>query len=103
VSSESVTLTQTECRLVGLNTSSVSLAPSRSQVSALLELFIRSERPLPQALADWESRVNYWCADYSEQNAGAEISEICLDVAVYLFEAPRYLVWVAKSSFPATR
>ena len=43
-------------------------------------------RPIPPALADWEDRVTAWCDDYGDIFPGAELSEINLDFAVFVFD-----------------
>lgn len=55
-------------------------------MTALLELFKQANRTLPAPLAGWENQVDTWCAQYEVQFEGAEISEINLDFAVFLFD-----------------
>ena len=55
-------------------------------MSTLGDLYQRSGRAVPAALGDWNTRVDDWCDQYEAQAGGAEISEINLDFAVYLFD-----------------
>jgi hypothetical protein len=36
--------------------------------------------------ADWEERVSAWCDEYADKFAGAELSEINLNFAVFIFD-----------------
>lgn len=54
--------------------------------SGLLELFRRTDRSLPDPLSNWETRVTTWCRQYSAKFERAEISEINLHLAVFLFD-----------------
>jgi hypothetical protein len=55
-------------------------------VTALEELFAKAGHPVPAALGNWDDRVYDWCDEYSARCSGAEISEIVLDLAAYLFD-----------------
>jgi hypothetical protein len=55
-------------------------------MSALAELFERAARPLPRALSDWENRVSVWCEEYRAAFQQADLSEINLDLAVFVFD-----------------
>ena len=55
-------------------------------MSALLELFKRANRSLPEPLSIWENQVADWCQHYSAKFENAELSEINLDFAVFLFD-----------------
>ena len=55
-------------------------------MSALLKLFQQADRSLPEPLSEWEHQVDDWCQQYSEQFEQAEISEINLDFAFFLFD-----------------
>ncbi len=63
--------------------------------SALLELFRRASRSVPEPLSDWENQVAAWCQQYGARFEGAEISEINLDFAVFLFDHPTERVILA--------
>ncbi len=53
---------------------------------ALLELFKRANKPVPKLLSNWEIQVGDWCHQYNAQFGDANISEINLDLAVFLFD-----------------
>lgn len=53
---------------------------------ALIELFRRAGLDVPEALSNWEDRVGAWCLEYANRHSGADISEINLDFAVFLFD-----------------
>jgi hypothetical protein len=55
-------------------------------MSALSELFKRANRTLPSALAEWENRVDGWCDGYNAKFPHANLSEINLDLAVFMFD-----------------
>ena len=55
-------------------------------MSALHKLYAHARRQIPAALADWEHGVTAWCEAYADAFAGTELSEINLDVAVFLFD-----------------
>ena len=55
-------------------------------MSTLLELFRQAQRPAPDALANWEDQVDTWYGAYARQFPAAEVSEINLDYAVFLFD-----------------
>tara|TARA_R110002111_G_scaffold1157_1_gene8192 strand:+ start:56226 stop:56789 length:564 start_codon:yes stop_codon:yes gene_type:complete len=55
-------------------------------MSALIELFDRAHRPIPPPLYDWEDRVNGWCNEYGDIFPKADLSEINLDLGVFLFD-----------------
>lgn len=51
--------------------------------SSLAQLF----KPAPPpALSDWEDRVSNWCDEYAAKFAGAELSEVKVDFAVFVFD-----------------
>ncbi|UCG15016.1 MAG: hypothetical protein JSU72_17115 [Deltaproteobacteria bacterium] len=55
-------------------------------MSALQELFKRANRTVPEALSDWDEQVDSWCQEYGAKFQPAELSEINLDFAVFLFD-----------------
>jgi hypothetical protein len=55
-------------------------------MDALRKLYEHAGRPIPAALADWEDCVSRWSAAYAEEFTGAELSEINLDCAVFVFD-----------------
>lgn len=55
-------------------------------MSGLEELFKRARRPTPPLLADWETKVQAWCDADVARFPTANLSEINLDFAVYLFD-----------------
>lgn len=55
-------------------------------MSALAELFGRIDRPVDSRLSAWEDQVTGWCRVYCEHVVEAELSEINLDVAVFVFD-----------------
>lgn len=55
-------------------------------MSALRVLFARANRLVPKALVDWDNQVATWDQEYSEKTRSAEISEINLDFAIFLFD-----------------
>lgn len=55
-------------------------------MSALSELFKFAHSEVPEALDNWEASVGAWCHEYANRHSGAEISEINLDFAVFLFD-----------------
>ena len=55
-------------------------------MSALLNLFTRAHRPIPPCLCDWEDRVTGWCDEYQAYFPLADLSEINLDLGVFLFD-----------------
>jgi len=55
-------------------------------MSALIELFRRVGLAVPEALSNWKDRVGAWCLEYANRHSGADISEINLDFAVFLFD-----------------
>ncbi len=56
------------------------------KMSALIELFRQAGVTVPEALSNWDDRVGAWCLDYANRHSGAEISEMNLDFAVFLFD-----------------
>lgn len=54
--------------------------------SALFTLYERTGRTPPAALADWEDRVDVWCAEYLQAFPDAALSEMNLDLAVFQFD-----------------
>jgi hypothetical protein len=63
------------------------------------ELFQRANKPVPGRLANWEVQVEDWCHQYAAKFEDADISEINLDLAVFLFDhtAERVLLAYAIS------
>jgi hypothetical protein len=55
-------------------------------VSAFLELFRLANRAVPAALSGWDDQVSDWCLEYGAKFQQAELSEINLDFAVFLFD-----------------
>lgn len=55
-------------------------------MSALTQLFLRADSEVPEALSDWEPRVEEWCEDYADRHRDANLSEVLLDFAVFLFD-----------------
>ena len=55
-------------------------------MSALLELFANADRPLPSSLIDWEDQITVWCDEYEASFPQADISEVNLDLGVFLFD-----------------
>jgi hypothetical protein len=55
-------------------------------MSVLQSLFRRAGRPIPTALRDWDDRVARWHEDYLAGYLHAELSEINLDLAVFVFD-----------------
>jgi hypothetical protein len=57
-----------------------------SAMSALSKLFEHAGRPTSAAFADWEDRVTAWCDEYMDKFDGAELSEMNLGYAVFIFD-----------------
>lgn len=55
-------------------------------MSYLQEIFDRTGLALPTALHDWDEQVASWCMEYAANFPGASLSEINLDLAVYVFD-----------------
>lgn len=55
-------------------------------MAPLLDLFTRAGRLLPDALSHWEDKVSAWCLDYCAEFQKADISEINIDFAIFLFD-----------------
>jgi hypothetical protein len=55
-------------------------------MSGLSKLYGHANRSIPTALADWEDRVSAWCDEYADEFVGAELSEINLNFAVFIFD-----------------
>lgn len=55
-------------------------------MSALHELYERAQLAIPATLIDWEERVASWHAHYCAPLQATEISEINLDLSVFLFD-----------------
>lgn len=55
-------------------------------MSVLGHLFGRLDRDVPVVLQDWERRVEAWCDEYATASPDAQVSEINLDFAVFLFD-----------------
>lgn len=56
------------------------------KMSALRKLYEHARRSIPAPLADWEDRVSDWCDEYAGKVPGAELSEINLGFAVFIFD-----------------
>lgn len=72
--------------VVGICFSPMELSTNDHGTSALLQLFERANRSPPKLLSNWENKVTVWCQQYSAKFKGAQISEINLDFAVFLFD-----------------
>jgi hypothetical protein len=55
-------------------------------MSGVSKLYAHAKRAIPEALADWERRVSGWCDEYADKFSGAELSEINLDLAAFIFD-----------------
>jgi hypothetical protein len=55
-------------------------------MSVLVEVFDKANQGIPDALSGWENRVDGWCAEYGLAHDPVEISEINIDLAVFLFD-----------------
>ena len=55
-------------------------------MSAMNKLYEHAGRPIPVALADWEDRVSVWCDEYADKFAKAALSEMNLNLAVFIFD-----------------
>jgi hypothetical protein len=55
-------------------------------MSGLSELYEHARRSIPGALADWECRVSAWRDEYADRFSGAELSEMYLNFAVFIFD-----------------
>ena len=55
-------------------------------MTALELLYQTANRQIPTALLRWENQVWDWCDEYTDACPSAEINEINLDFAVYLFD-----------------
>lgn len=55
-------------------------------MSELQRLYAAIHRPVPEALDDWAQKVGEWCRQYSAQWASANLSEINLAPAVFIFD-----------------
>lgn len=71
-------------------------------MTALRRVFEAAVRAIPPALADWEERLDGWCGAYRDgpgfgarEAADAEIVEVTLGLAVYLFDLTLERVVVA--------
>lgn len=66
-------------------------------MGAIEVIFVAAGRELPAALAGWEERVDGWCDEYRSAASGgdAEIVEVTLGLAVYLFDLTLERVVVA--------
>jgi hypothetical protein len=67
----------------------------RAFMSAVQELFTKMGETLPKALTGWEDQVERWCVEYNSSWYGANISEIVLDLAVFLFDHSKERVTLA--------
>ena len=55
-------------------------------MSTLSELFRRAGRTPPPELSDWRDKENSWHNEYTNDFPNAELSEINVDVAVFVFD-----------------
>jgi len=55
-------------------------------MSGLSKLFEHAGRAAPTAVAEWEEQVTAWCAEYMAKYDLAELSEINLGYAVFIFD-----------------
>jgi hypothetical protein len=55
-------------------------------MSSLRYLYGHTRRSILAALADWEDHVSGWCDGYADKFAGAELSEMNLNFAVFIFD-----------------
>jgi len=55
-------------------------------MSGLSKVYEKAGRSIPPDLADWEDRVSGWCDEYAGKLADVELSEINLDIAVFIFD-----------------
>ena len=54
--------------------------------STLEGLYQTAQRPIPACLAGWSDRLNDWCDDYCAQCPRAELTEIALPTAAFVFD-----------------
>jgi hypothetical protein len=52
----------------------------------LSKLYEHAGRAVPAALANWEEQVSGWCDEYFDKFGGAELSEMNLNFAVFVFD-----------------
>ena len=55
-------------------------------MSVIIDLFSRADQLVPDILSKWDDQVTAWCQEYCTRFQEAEISEINLDFAVFLFD-----------------
>ncbi len=55
-------------------------------MSVITELFNRVDQLVPDILSEWDEKVMVWCQEYCTRSHEAEISEINLGFAVFLFD-----------------
>jgi hypothetical protein len=55
-------------------------------MSGLRKLYENAQRAIPAKLGDWEDRVSAWCDEYADKFEGADLSEMNLDFAVFIFD-----------------
>lgn len=55
-------------------------------MAVIIELFSRADQLVPDILSKWDDQVTAWCQEYCTRFQEAEISEINLDFAVFLFD-----------------
>lgn len=65
------------------------------QTSYLDALYAARALPTPSVLAEWETRVDRWCADYREAWDESALLEVKLDSAVYVWDQNHERVVVA--------
>jgi hypothetical protein len=74
-----------QSQLESLQTHSVKLHSGlRVPPSTLAQLFRGNARPA--GLSDWDDRVSNWCDEYASKSGGAELSEISVEFAVFVFD-----------------
>lgn len=65
------------------------------QVPYLDGVFAAVGRPVPNALATWDDRIDTWCDEYRARFADSRILEVNLTTAVFLFDRTHERVLVA--------
>ena len=65
------------------------------RVPYLESVFAQAGRPAPDALSDWDHRVDEWCDEYRSQFGDCRVLEINLTTAVFIFDRTHERVVVA--------
>ncbi|HUF37960.1 MAG TPA: hypothetical protein VMN57_05510 [Anaerolineales bacterium] len=55
-------------------------------MTTLESLYHTAGKPVPEALANWGSQVTVWCDEYDAAFPSADLTEIHLEYAVYIFD-----------------